>query len=82
MSAASNNLRDNQRQLDMDGCEVGVSRQAICEVLTEYSDMLTALKWAAGRVGGYTRRIPGQNDTNCDAIDRMNAAISKASSNA
>ena len=26
-------LRNNQRQLDVDGCEVGVSRQAIDEVL-------------------------------------------------
>lgn len=29
-------LRDNQRQLDMDGCEVGVSRQALDELLAGY----------------------------------------------
>lgn len=35
------NLRANQRQLDMDGCEVGVSRQAIDETL-EYIAALQA----------------------------------------
>lgn len=35
MSAATDNLRSNQRQLDMDGCEVGVSRQAVEETLAE-----------------------------------------------
>jgi hypothetical protein len=30
---AIDNLKHNQRQLDMDGCEVGVSRQALEEVL-------------------------------------------------
>ncbi len=35
MSAASDNLRSNQRQLDADGCEVGVSRQAVDETLEE-----------------------------------------------
>jgi hypothetical protein len=35
MSAASDNLRTNQRQLDADGCEVGVSRQAVDETLEE-----------------------------------------------
>ena len=31
---AWDNIRDHQRQLDADGCEVGVSRQAIDETLT------------------------------------------------
>jgi hypothetical protein len=34
---AISNLRGNQRQLDMDGCEVGVSRQALEEVLSVLS---------------------------------------------
>lgn len=32
------NLRDNQRQLDADGTEVGVSRQALNEVLEAFAD--------------------------------------------
>jgi len=43
MSAASDNLRANQRQLDMDGCEVGVSRQAVEETLAEYDAMVEAM---------------------------------------
>ncbi len=46
MSAASDNLRSNQRQLDMDGCEVGVSRQAVDETLEQYDAMRAALKEA------------------------------------
>lgn len=38
---AIENLRTCQRQLDMDGCEVGVSRQALEETLAEL-DRLTA----------------------------------------
>jgi hypothetical protein len=37
------NLRSNQRQLDADGCEVGVSRQALDEVLA----MIDALNVAS-----------------------------------
>ena len=33
-------LRDNQRQLDADGCEVGVSRQALDETLASYEELL------------------------------------------
>jgi hypothetical protein len=44
MSAGSENLKSHQRQLDMDGVEVGVSRQALDETLSEYQDMLAALK--------------------------------------
>lgn len=40
------NLRTNQRQLDMDGCEVGVSRQAVEESLEEI-DRLRAVAIAA-----------------------------------
>lgn len=39
MSPAAQNLRDQQRQLDIDGVEVGVSRQAIEEVLEELASM-------------------------------------------
>lgn len=40
MSDASDNLRNCQRQLDMDGCEVGVSRQALDETLDDYDRLL------------------------------------------
>jgi hypothetical protein len=34
------NLRQNQRQLDADGCEVGVSRQALEEILAAYAELV------------------------------------------
>lgn len=37
MNPAIENLKTNQRQLDADGCEVGVSRQALDETLAEVS---------------------------------------------
>lgn len=46
---AIENLRTNQRQLDMDGCEVGVSRQAVVETLAEI-DRLNA--WVADLQSG------------------------------
>lgn len=67
MSAGSENLKSNQRQLDMDGCEVGVSRQAVDETLEQYDAMLVALKWAA------TVIRPGS-----DLHNDMIAAIAKA----
>lgn len=44
-SPARNNLRDCQRQLDADGFEVGVSRQALDEVLSEHTTLLLALRY-------------------------------------
>lgn len=44
MSAATDNLRNYQQQLDMDGVIVGVSRQAVHETLEQYAEMLAALK--------------------------------------
>lgn len=44
MSRATDNLRDNQGQLDMDGVEVRVSRQAVCETLEQYAELLDAAK--------------------------------------
>ena len=38
-SPAFENLRDNQHQADMDGVMVTVSRQAVEEVLTEYTTL-------------------------------------------
>lgn len=43
MHPAVENLKTNQRQLDMDGCEVGVSRQALDETLASYAVLLAAL---------------------------------------
>lgn len=36
-------LRDHQRQLDADGCEVGVSRQAIDETLEIVGELLESV---------------------------------------
>lgn len=51
-SAAARNLRSRQRQLDMDGCEVGVSRQALEEVLTEYAGLLESLTEVCDWISG------------------------------
>lgn len=37
-------LKNNQRQLDMDGCEVGVSRQALDETISAYETLRDALE--------------------------------------
>lgn len=70
MSAGSNNLKSNQRQLDADGCEVGVSRQALDETLAQYDDMLDALKTAL-------RMVEKEFPNGQAAID-IRAAIAKA----
>lgn len=44
MSAAADNLRTSRRQIDMDGCEVGVSRQALDETLDELDAMRASLR--------------------------------------
>jgi hypothetical protein len=43
MIEAENQLLNHQRQLDADGCMVGVSRQAIDEVLAEIERLRAAL---------------------------------------
>lgn len=43
-SPAYINLKNSQRQLDADGIEVGVSRQALEEVLASYAEMVVALQ--------------------------------------
>jgi len=58
MTKAEENLRDEQRQLDPDGIEVGVSRQAVDEVLAEtkrlrkveliFKDALAIIRGSAG----------------------------------
>jgi hypothetical protein len=70
MSRASDNLKTNQRQLDMDGVEVGVSRQAVHETLAEYTDMLEALK-----------AVVAIADRKTVEFDRARAVIAKATGN-
>jgi hypothetical protein len=48
MRAAIENLRECQRQLDADGCEVGVSRQALDETLTALDYAVAMLNVIAG----------------------------------
>ena len=38
MSEASKQLQTHQEQLDAEGCMVGVSRQAVAEVLDEWKE--------------------------------------------
>ncbi|EPY9613799.1 hypothetical protein ACXH30_001603 [Enterobacter cloacae] len=40
-------------------------------------DLLEALQWAMSKIGGYYTRTKSNGDY-CDAVDRANAAISKA----
>jgi len=42
LELAIQNLKEYQRQLDMDGCHVGVSRQALDEVLAYVAKLQTA----------------------------------------
>lgn len=44
-------LRHRQRQLDLDGCEVGVSRQALDEVLAEHERLRALIAEEADRHG-------------------------------
>ncbi len=49
---AIENLRENQRQLDADGCEVGVSRQAVDETLTALDYAVAMLRVIADGAAG------------------------------
>ena len=53
MTEAEKNLRENQRQLDADGVMVGVSRQAVHEVLAETDRLRAALEYALPLVKSY-----------------------------
>ena len=68
------NLRTCQRQLDADGCMVGVSRQALDETLDVLDDLLAALK----RVQQYLGFPEIARDVGSITVDRVNAAIAKA----
>lgn len=46
MHPAIENLKNCQRQLDMDGCHVGVSRQAVEETIGVIDELVAALKLA------------------------------------
>lgn len=43
MNAAIENLKTNQRQLDADGCEVGVSRQALDQTLALTDNLIAVV---------------------------------------
>jgi hypothetical protein len=49
---AIENLRECQRQLDADGCEVGVSRQALDETLTALDYAVAILRAIASGSAG------------------------------
>lgn len=55
MTAASENLRSNQEQADMDGCMVKVSRQAVGETLAQYDDFTEALQRITEASGPFSR---------------------------
>lgn len=50
-------LTNEQRQLDEDGIIVGVSRQAIAEVLADYASLRAQLEAQAGRVRELTKAM-------------------------
>lgn len=62
MSAATDNLRDNQTQLDADGCMVGVSRQALDEALAELETLRSSLLLARGRISEDRRTLNAMSD--------------------
>lgn len=49
---AIENLREHQRQLDADGCEVAVSRQAVDETLIALDYAVGVLRIIAGGTAG------------------------------
>ena len=52
MSEASKQLQTHQEQLDADGCMVGVSRQAVEEVIDEWKEARDWLDACMGMVDG------------------------------
>lgn len=83
MHPAFVNLTESQRQLDADGCEVGVSRQALDETLalcdTLFERLQAIIDWA-----DLALRLPGEFNShgvrNLDGpvFDEARAAISRA----
>lgn len=55
-AGALNALRNNQRQLDFDGCEVGVSRQALDEAVAFIDDALDTISALQAQVGELEQR--------------------------
>lgn len=50
-SCALDALKNNQRQLDFDGCEVGVSRQALDEIIAAYEALSARVAGEASVTG-------------------------------
>lgn len=69
------NLRACQRQLDFDGIEVGVSRQALDETLALHDELLEALQALAAQTSFAVGLMGDELD---EAWERAQAAISKA----
>lgn len=80
MSKATDNLRDHQQQLDEYGVMVGVSRQAIEEVLAEHAVMLAALIQATSRADkDLKKKFRGRTDECSRDYAMCVDAITKAS---
>jgi hypothetical protein len=76
-------LRENQKQLDMDGIMVGVSRQALEEVLASHAALLAALKEIARQTSPEDMSVDQQLDADFEGacglmIECARAALSKA----
>ena len=84
MSEATEQLRNHQTQLDMDGIMVGVSRQAIDECLYEIdlqaariAALEDALKWY-GEQARLCRLITSEGDPGRRALDADGGARARA----
>lgn len=75
---AIENLRACRRQLDMDGCEVGVSRQALDEALAITAELLEALMEAYGSLVDYVHAVGPAGDDDARVMSNARAAIAKA----
>lgn len=65
-----------------DNSPLSKREQERARLISAAPDLYEALKWCVEKGGlHYTRRIAGQNDGWCDAIDKINAAIAKATPN-
>lgn len=85
MNAAIENLRTSQKQLDADGCMVGVSRQALDETLALVATLTAALESARVQMDMIGRHFPDCSAGACrcditDEINKVRAAIAAAES--
>lgn len=75
MNCALKELQEHQTQLDMDGVMVGVSRQALEEVLNEVTQLRTAITTAEERAAETLALLNAEITLLREAIARLREAL-------